>query len=204
MAAELGGEHKGLRRPVDRCLLQPSEPFLSIAFLTGDRFLDRALFEVVAHLVPVTSSPVTHPTFNSRSLYSFSFLGVPPLLVLLFPPAAFGSLGTEISRVPVTVAPQSPTVTVDLDDRRGEGAQEGAVMGDGDDGTPVGGKLALKPADGVVVQVVCRFVQEQDGCRVGEQTGQGKPFLLTAGKGVEGAVPLQVTEPELAQRSIHP
>lgn len=61
-------------------------------------------------------------------------------------------------------------------------------MGDGDDGSAVSAQVLLQPADRLVVEVVGRFVEQQQFRFGGEGRGEREPGALAAGQGAEPAV----------------
>ncbi len=72
-------------------------------------------------------------------------------------------------------------------------------MGDRDDGPPVGAEVVLQPADGAGVEVVGRFVEEQQFGRGGQDAGEGEPGPLAAGERGERAVAGEVGQAESVQ-----
>ena len=77
-----------------------------------------------------------------------------------------------------------------------EGVQQGAVVGDQEDGAGVVDEVLLDPELGLDVEVVCRFVEEEDFGLLEEKLGHGDAHLPAAGE--LGAIALEVffLEPE--------
>ena len=71
---------------------------------------------------------------------------------------------------------------VDLRDPLGHVVEEVAVVGDGDDGTLVGGQVLLQPQHALGVQVVGGLVQQQQVRCLQQQLAQGHAAALTTGQ----------------------
>ncbi len=76
------------------------------------------------------------------------------------------------------MAPDGVPVLVDLEHGGGDAFQEDTVVGDGDDRAAVRAQPLLQPVDGLVVEVVGGFVEEQQlrgGCEDGGERQTGAP-----------------------------
>ena len=70
---------------------------------------------------------------------------------------------------------------VDPDRPVGQGAQEGAVVADGDEGPAALAQMRLEPGDGGDVEVVRRLVEQHQVRRLGDDPGQRRAPPLAAG-----------------------
>ncbi len=90
-------------------------------------------------------------------------------------------------------------VAVDLQQGGGDPFEEDAVVGDGDGGAASAAQMVFEPGEGGVVEVVGRFVEQQDpGCG-GQQGGQAQADLFAAGEAGDGAVAGQAHQAEAVQ-----
>ena len=71
---------------------------------------------------------------------------------------------------------------VDLGDPLGDVVEEVAVVGDGDNGTLVAGQVLLEPENGLGVEVVGGFIQQEKVRSLEEQLAQGHAAALTTGE----------------------
>ena len=101
---------------------------------------------------------------------AFRFLLLPEPVLLLLQPGG------------VVPLPGDPLAPVQLQDPAGDVVEEVAVMGHGDHGARVPLEMVLQPGDGLGVEVVRRFVEEQDVGVLEEEPAEGDPPPLAAGE----------------------
>ena len=111
--------------------------------------------------------------------------GHPPLALLQVAAVVAGILGE--GAVP------------DLDDAPHHLVEKEAVVGDQDHGAGIGGKVAFEPVAGGQVEMVGRFVEEQQVGALQQQPGQGDAHLPAAGEGLAGFLPVALGKTETAQ-----
>jgi len=104
-------------------------------------------------------------------------------------------VGGKVARVAHQLA------TVQLHDSGGHVVQEGPVVGDGDDGTLEVHQQAFEPFDGVQIQVVGGFVEQQHIGLRHQRLGQRHALFGTARQGTHHGVGVQV---QALQGFIHP
>ncbi len=77
-------------------------------------------------------------------------------------------------------------------------------MSDRDHRAAVGAQAFLQPVGGGPVEVVRRFVEEQQLGARGEDAREGEPRLLAAGERADAALVRDMAEAEPVQRGVHP
>lgn len=127
-----------------------------------------------------------------------------PVRVPLLRSAPGGGLRGAVARPPVAVPAHGALVPVDFQDRGGDALQEAAVVGDRDDGAAVRAQVFLQPAHGGRVEVVRRFVQQQQFGGGGQDAGEREARLLAAGQRAERALPGDPGQPEPVHGGLHP
>jgi len=106
----------------------------------------------------------------------------------------------------VVARPIDQPAAVDLDDARGQPPQERPVVGDEDQRAAVAQQVILQPGDGVEVQVVRRFVEQNDVGVAHEPLRQHDPPLEARGerREVRVAVELHAHEDRIQQQPALP
>ena len=112
----------------------------------------------------------------------FRFLLLPKPVLLLFQPGG------------VVALPGDALAPVQFQDPARHVVEEVAVMGDGDDRAFVPLEVVFQPGDGFGVEVVRRFVEEQDVGLLQEQPAEGDAPLLTAGQDIHEGVPRRTAQ----------
>ncbi len=181
---------RGPRHPV---LGEPVQPLAGVA--------DPAHRTVCARAGPEGAGPAERVRRLARDLREPSGVVVgdplhaadllPPLLVLPLPAGAGGGPRGQMAGVAVAVAVDGVPVVVHLQNRGRDAVQEEPVVGDGDERAAVGEEVLLQPCDGLVVQVVGRFVEQQQFGLGGEGRREGEPGALPAGERAERAVRIE-------------
>ncbi len=93
------------------------------------------------------------------------------------------------------------TAAVEFDDAGRNVVEKAAVVGDEQDAALVVAQQAFEPDDGVEVEMVGRFVEQQHvGC-ADQRAGQRHAFLHAARQGAQNAIPIEV---EAVQRGLDP
>ena len=92
---------------------------------------------------------------------------------LLVEPLELASLGIEgrlllLQVVRIAARPRREAAAIELDDACGDRGEEGAVVGDEEDGARIALQVFLEPADGVDIEMV-RGLVEQEQVRLGDQ-----------------------------------
>ncbi|MCY1231697.1 hypothetical protein D9M72_441560 [compost metagenome] len=201
---EVHRQFQGNRRAVHRAGFEPAQPFLGVADLAAGRPLPGAGFEVEAHFVAVAAAGVAHlPGYGVR-LKPFGGHRVQPAAVLLHPALTLCGLLPQVPFVAVPVAIDGAPFGVHLDDGGRHRAQQRPVVGDHDDGPPVGGQPRLEPGRSAGVQMVGGFVEEEDVRGICEHTGQRHPVLLTAGEGTQRPLTVQPAQAKAVECRLHP
>jgi hypothetical protein len=131
------------------------------------------LFEPVARLGGACLDAGTHPVKFLAEETLAAALGLGGDLLA-------DGLGFEVGGVVAGV--RVGLAVRDLDDPCGDQVEEVAVVGDEDDGAGVALEEALQPADRVGVEVVGRFVEEQQVRLRGECAADGDAAFFTAGE----------------------
>ena len=112
----------------------------------------------------------------------FRFLLLPEPFLLLIQPGG------------VVPLPGDPLAPVQFEDPARDVVEEVAVMGHGDHGAFVPLEVVLQPGDGLGVEVVRRFVEEQDVGALEEKPAEGDPPPLAAGQDIHQSFPRRTTE----------
>ncbi len=104
----------------------------------------------------------------------------------------------------VVAAERRQPAVAQLPDPRDRGVEEGAVVRRDEQRAGPAPEVVLEPLEGVEVQVVRGFVEEEQ-VRVGDdEPGERRARLLPAGQGAWRLGPLVAGEAEAAERRIHP
>jgi hypothetical protein len=85
----------------------------------------------------------------------------------------------------VIAIPVAQVAAVEFDDAGGEAAEEGAVMGDEEEGPAIAQEKGFQPGDGIEVEMVGRFIEEDDIGGAEEGMGEKDPATGTPGEGGE-------------------
>ncbi len=112
----------------------------------------------------------------------FRFLLLPELLLLLIQPGG------------VVALPGDALAPVQFEDPACDVVEEVAVVGHGDHGALVPLEVVLQPGDGFGVEVVRRFVEEQDVGALEKQPAEGHAPLLAAGQDIHRGFPRRAPE----------
>ena len=149
---------------------------------------------------------VAHPAFVTRAAGAYA-LAYPDFLLrqALVELRGFGVLNGQqgvfvlaVGRPVCGEAPQPPAVQ--LDDAGGQAVEEDAVVGDEDERAGEAQQVGFEPLDGADVEMIGRFVQEQQ-LRIADQgLCQGHPALPAAGK---RANPCRGVELQSRQHGLH-
>ena len=94
----------------------------------------------------------------------------------------------------VVALPGDALAAVQLQNPAGDVVQEVTVMGHGDHGARIGLEVVLQPGDGLGVEVVRRFVEEQDVGLLQQQPAEGDPPALAAGEDLHLGLPGRAAE----------
>ena len=92
----------------------------------------------------------------------------------------------------VVAGPRAEAAPLELDDAGGQPLEEGAVVGDEEEGALEAQEEVLQPVDGVQVEVVGGLVQQQDVGMAGQGPGQQDAALHAAREGAEVGAGLQL------------
>ena len=112
-------------------------------------------------------------------------------------------LGPLLDRLPalllleprgIVPLPGDAVAPVELEDPLGDVVEKVPVVGDGDDGPLVAGQVLLEPLDALGVEVVRRFVQEENRGLLEEEPGERDPAALASGQTVDQLVARRAPE----------
>ena len=157
---------------------------------------------VESHFVLVLDPAVGNPALDPRGFLPFPGDRAQPLLVCLFPAGPFSAFFGQITGIAIAVPAELGTVGVDLEHGLRNPPEQNPVVRNHDHRAAVSGQTAFQPIQAGGVQVIGRFVQQQNRSRIRQQAGQGQPFRLTAGEAGHLAAPDDPAQAQAVHRRI--